>query len=171
MIERLIDDLFDNSGISFYWQSPETLNITLERRGVKYPCAIAYPIETLQLTTVSGNFRERLQLAVFFVQPTKFDFNEKANWGLIEQCQTLAYKWLRDAYQYPYLKVVQVNGTSRVYDNTDVILTGFGLNITLEEVFGSPIPCEDVLKVKRFGEWSDLMIYDGRRWEKVRANG
>lgn len=134
IVDKIRDSVHAATGLQLHYQSAEMLNTLLD--SVTYPAAYLYLLRSTQIDTNGAHFRERPQIAVFFVQPTEFDFNSLENERLIDECKQLAYQWLRSLYRSKELRVVSVNGGERVYDEMDVILTGFAINLTIEELVG-----------------------------------
>lgn len=166
--EQKLYDTFEAVGENLYYGSPEAVNVQLEQ--MYQPTAIVYLLGRQQLNTYGAYFRERLQIAAFFVEPVVYDDEERGLGEVIDRCKQRAYRWLHSLYTSRDFRLVQIGDTQRVYDEFDTIVTGFAVNVTLEEIQGTAMPCEDVLKVKRWGEFSPLMIFDGNYWQKVRAN-
>lgn len=117
-----------------YYQSAEALNRIADY--AEMPCAAFTLLEQQQLTTDNGNYRERVQIAMFFVDVTEFDFEAAQNELIIQGCKRLALQWLKALQQSKTLRLIANNGTQRVYDEADAILTGFAVNVTLEEIEG-----------------------------------
>ena len=74
--------------------------------------------------------------AVFFVEPSQFDFDAEENETIIDRCKKKAFAWIS---YLPYsldVELVDVTRTSRVYDRYDDILTGFGILAEIKEAVG-----------------------------------
>jgi hypothetical protein len=55
---------------------------------------------------------------------------------IIDRCKGRAFAWLGSLNADEWLTLSSLNRTSRVYDDTDDILTGFGVFADLEELNG-----------------------------------
>lgn len=133
--ERIQNSVKAATGLVCYYQSAEELNRLLDY--AEFPCAYLFLLSSQQVTTTSGVVRERLTIGVFFVEPTEFDFHSAENEVIIDRCKRRAFKWLRSLMRDSEFRLVATNNTERVYDEFDAILTGFALNVTIEELKGS----------------------------------
>lgn len=135
IIEKIQSSVKAGAGVPCYYQSAEQLNRIADN--MDYPCAYFFLLQQNTLNIDGGNFRERLQIAVFFVEPTEWDFDAIENEEIIDRCKIRAYKWLRSLLTSADFQIVSQNGTQRVYDEFDAILTGYAINVTIEELKGS----------------------------------
>ena len=71
-----------------------------------------------------------------FADKSQFDFNAIENEQIIDRMKVKAYKWLQSLRLSTDLNVVSINSTQRLYDTTTDVLTGYAVNITIEEVDG-----------------------------------
>ena len=138
IVKNIIESVAGACGIQCHYQSVEQLNRLLDN--AEFPCAYFFLLTQNTLNVDGGNLRERVQVAVFFVEPTEYDFAAVENEEIIERCKQRALQWVRSLWSNSYLRLIGVNNTQRVYDEMDVTLTGFAVNVTLEELKG--IACE-----------------------------
>lgn len=141
IIEKIKQSVQAATGLRVLYQSAEQLNRICDN--TEYPAAFFFLLANGGLDSSGGHLRERLNLAVFFVDKSQFDFNAKENEQIIQACKERAYKWLRSLYTSTDLRLLSVNGTERVYDLFDVQLTGFAVNVELEELQGDYTCRED----------------------------
>lgn len=136
IIDKIKASVEGATDCAFYYHSGGDLNLILDSVD-EYPCAIATLLENGGAEIDGGQIRERVRIAVFFVKPTEFDFNAEDNERLIDECKTLAFKWVNSLLSHDSeLTLEGVNDTTRVYDQYDAILTGFAVNVTLTELYG-----------------------------------
>lgn len=173
IVERLQASVHDATGLVLHYQSAEQLNRIADV--TDYPCAFLFLLGNQQLNTDGANIRERLQIAVFFCDLSEFDFAAAENEAIIEGCKSNALKWLRALYSSREFRLVSVNGTERAYDMFDAQLTGFAINVTVEELIGDyscrdPQPVEGVLGTLDGDNWEYIEITrNGRLWARLGA--
>lgn len=120
----------------FYYHSEGDLNLILDSVS-EFPCAIATLLDSNNVEIDASQIRERVRIAIFFVQPTEFNFEALENEELIQACKTLAFKWVNGLLSHDSeLTLESVNDTTRIYDQYDTILTGFAVNVSLVENYG-----------------------------------
>jgi hypothetical protein len=123
-------------------------------------------IDSGTIDDINGRYHERVTIAVMFCDKTEFDFNALENEEIIDRMKLKAYKWMQSLRMSNALHVVSVNNTQRLYDNTTDILTGFAVNITIEDVAGvgeCELP-EVVIDVDKNGSYDVVGV------DKVRVN-
>lgn len=133
IIEKIRNSIQRVHGASFpvYYHDETTLNLLADT--MTFPCAIVQLITDGNLEYVSGQLREVVTAAVFFVRPSQFDFDADANEGIIDDCKRKALSWLLSMQLDQYLTLVGVDRTSRAYERFDAILTGYGVLCRLTE--------------------------------------
>lgn len=139
IIEKIQNSVKAATGLVCYYQSVEQLDRIADN--AEYPCAYLFLLQQQGLNIDGGNIRERLNISVFFVNPTEFDFNAVENERIIERCRRSAFKWLRYLMRNSDFRLISENGSERVYDEFDVILTGYAVNVTIEELKG--VACDE----------------------------
>lgn len=117
-----------------YYHDIETLNLIADT--AQYPCAFFQLLTDGTLTNVNAQQRESVNVAIFFVEPSEFDFDALENEEIIDCCKARAAKWLQHIPLDCYIEVNEVVRTQRVYERFDGILTGYGLIVTLTELQG-----------------------------------
>lgn len=122
-------------GVPFVYHNGGEIDEMLMRQEA-FPVAFCYLINQGTIEDVNGIFHERLTFAVFFADLTKFDFDSLENEQIIDRCKRRAFQWLSSLRLSEDLDLTNVNGTQRVYDVTASVLTGFAVNVTIEEVAG-----------------------------------
>ena len=88
------------------------------------------------ITIDSGNARETVPAAVFFVEPSEFDFDAKENEVIIDRCKTRAFAWILSLQTDGELELEAIERTQRVYEQFDAILTGYAVMVRLKELQG-----------------------------------
>ena len=122
------------TGLPCYYDDSGRLNMKLDY--LEYPLAFFTLINNGNLNTTNAHYRERVDIAMFFIKPTTFDFESLENEQIIEECKGYALKWLQGLRLQRDLIPLYVLNTTRVYNYADTILTGYAINIRLEETIG-----------------------------------
>lgn len=135
IIEKIKQSVEGATGMPFLYHAAGELNELLARCN-ELPVAYSFLIDSGTIDDVNGRYHERVMLAVMFCDKTEFDFNALENEQIIDRMKVKAYKWLQSLRMSNALRIVAVNNTQRLYDNTTDILTGFAVNITIEDVAG-----------------------------------
>lgn len=117
-----------------YYHDAQTLNVMVSQ--MTMPCAMFQILTTGNAVNEAGQMKERVSAAVFFVEPSQFDFNAVDNEKIIDRCKARAFSWLGALSSDALLTLTALNRTTRVYDDTDDILTGFGVFVDLTELVG-----------------------------------
>ena len=165
LIEKIKQSVEGATGMPFLYHAAGELN-ELIARCKSLPVAYSFLIDSGTIDDVNGRYHERVTLAVMFCDKTEFDFNAIENEEIIERMKVKAYKWLQSLRMSNTLRIVSVNNTQRLYDNTTDILTGFAVNITIEDVAGvgeCELP-EVVIDVDKNGSYNVVGV------DKVRVN-
>lgn len=119
------------SGFDVYYHDDPTMNIIADT--MTLPAAIVQLITQGELDQTSGQWREIVSAAVFFVDRSEFDFDADENEKIIDACKRRALRWLAGLQLDEELDLVQWERTSRVYERFDAILTGFAVMVDLRE--------------------------------------
>lgn len=135
IIEKIKQSVEGATGMPFLYHAAGELN-ELIARCKELPVAYSFLIDSGTIDDVNGRYHERVTLAVMFCDKTEFDFNALENEQIINRMKVKAYKWLQSLRMSNALRIVAVNNTQRLYDNTTDILTGFAVNITIEDMAG-----------------------------------
>lgn len=154
IIEKIKQSVEGATGMPFLYHAAGELN-ELIARCKSLPVAYSFLIDSGTIDDVNGRYHERVTLAVMFCDKTEFDFNAIENEEIIDRMKVKAYKWLQSLRMSNALRVVSINNTQRLYDNTTDILTGFAVNITIDDLAGVG-ECElpDVIfEIKENGEY------------------
>ena len=85
---------------------------------------------------VSGRWHDRVQIAIFIVNKTEFDMCSIENEDIVDACKREVYRWLVSLRDNRDIKLEEVTSSQRVYDEFDDIVTGYGVQATIEEVQG-----------------------------------
>lgn len=154
IIEKIKQSVEGATGMPFLYHAAGELNELIARCG-ELPVAYSFLIDSGTIDDVNGRYHERVTIAVMFCDKTEFDFNALENEQIIDRMKVKAYKWMQSLRMSNALRVISVNNTQRLYDNTTDILTGFAVNITLEDITGVG-ECElpdVVFEIKENGEY------------------
>ena len=128
------------SDFKVYYHDDPTLNIIADT--MTLPAAIVTLITQGTIDEQSGQWREVVSAAVFFVDKSEFDFDADENEKIIDQCKRRALRWLASLPMDAHLDLVRWERTSRVYERFDAILTGFAVLVDLRDN-ESVTDCED----------------------------
>jgi hypothetical protein len=118
-------------GFAVYYHDDPTMNIIADT--MTLPAAIVQLITQGELDQTSGQWREVVSAAVFFVDRSEFDFDADENEKIIDACKRRALRWLAGLQLDEDLTLVRWERTSRVYERFDAILTGFAVMVDLLE--------------------------------------
>lgn len=140
IIEKIKQSVETATGMPFLYHAAGEINELIARAGA-LPVAFAFLLDSGTIEDVNGRFHERVTFAVVFADKTQFDFNALENERIIDRMKIKAMRWLSSLRLSSDLNLVQVNSTQRVYDNTTDILTGYAVNVTIEELAGTG-PCD-----------------------------
>lgn len=116
-----------------YYHDDATLNLMTDT--MDFPCAIVLLLTTGNVDTDGGQRRERVSAAVFFVEPSDFDFDADENEAIIDRCKTRGFDWLGHITQDHYITAT-LTRTERTYNRYDDILTGMGFLVEVTELQG-----------------------------------
>lgn len=134
IIDKIKESISVATDLPVYYQSAEQLNRIADN--ATYPCAYFFLLTTQGISTDSMSLRERVNIAVFFVDLTEFDFDAMQNEAIIDECKQKAMRWVSMLSRDPYLRLTDLGASERIYDNFDAQLTGYAVNVTLEELEG-----------------------------------
>lgn len=123
----------EDTGLTCLYDSAGDINRLLDYQS--YPLAFFTLINRGGLISLNGVYREIANVVVFFVNTSTFDFDSLENEEIIKTCKTLALKWLDTLPRNGVLKATVLD-TNRVYNYADSILTGYCLNLRIEELEG-----------------------------------
>jgi hypothetical protein len=90
---------------------------------------------------VNGDWHDNVQVGLFVVNKTDFDPCSLENEDIIDICKRGVFKWLTNTRHDEYIKVTSVVNSQRVYDEFDDIVTGYGVQVTVEDKEGIG-PCD-----------------------------
>lgn len=135
IIEKIKRSVEAATGLPFLYHAAGEINELIARAG-ELPVAFAFLLDNGTIEDVNGMYHERVTFAVMFADKTEFDFNALENEQIIDQMKIKAYRWLQSLRTSNDLNVIAINSTQRLYDTTTDILTGYAVNITIEEMSG-----------------------------------
>lgn len=135
IIEKIKRSVEVATGLPFLYHAAGEINELIARAG-ELPVAFAFLLDNGTIEDVNGMYHERVTFAVMFADKTEFDFNALENEQIIDQMKIKAYRWLQSLRTSNDLNVIAINSTQRLYDTTTDILTGYAVNITIEEMSG-----------------------------------
>ena len=135
VITKLKNSVENATGLPFYYDTPQTLNVRLER--AKFPCAMLNILQTGAVVSDNGIIRERLQIEMLFVTNSDLDFDgETVERDELDEMKLYAFTWLLSLMRGGDFKLAEINGTSRYYATGDAIYSAYGVNVTIEEAEG-----------------------------------
>lgn len=121
----------------FVYEGADVQNMVFDN--VKTPLVACVPITSAAVTDERGNYHERITLALWFADKMCEgvpDYDAMKNERVIDRCKRRAFKWCASLFPKKELELVSVNGGDRAYLESDAMLTGYMINVTLEEVAG-----------------------------------
>lgn len=128
-----IKESIEARGLNCIYDSLWMINQKLDYSS--YPLAFFTLIKEGGLISVNGVYRELANVVIFFVNTSTFDFESLENEQIIESCKSIALKWLDSLPRNGVLRATVLD-TSRVYNYADSIITGYCLNLRIEELEG-----------------------------------
>jgi hypothetical protein len=134
IVNKIKNSVESITGLPCYYDDSGRLNVKLDY--LEYPLAFFTLINDGSLNIMNANYREVVDVAIFFIKPTTFDFESIENEAIIEECKGYALKWLNGLRLQGELMPEFVLNTTRVYNYGDTILTGYAINIRLQELIG-----------------------------------
>lgn len=135
IIEKIKQSVEGTTGMTFLYHAQGEIN-ELIARAENLPIAFALLLDSGTVEDTNGMFHERVTFAVIFADKTQFDFNALENEEIIDRMKVRAFRWLQSLRLSDDLQLVSINSTQRLYDTTTDILTGYAVNVTLQEVKG-----------------------------------
>ena len=122
----------------FVYADEDMQNIQFDM--IEPPLVACTPIESAAVEDSGGTIHERLTLAIWFAdrmcQNTAGDWDARANEQIIDACKRRAFRWAVSMSPAKDLRLVSLNGSMRAYLERDAYLTGYMLNVTIEETDG-----------------------------------
>lgn len=135
IIEKIKNSVESATGLPFYYDTPQTLNIRLDR--ATFPCAMLNIVQSGAVYDQNGILRERLVVEVLFTTTSRLDFDGVEVERLeLDKMKERAFSWLLSLFRSHELRPVSLNSTNRYYATDDVIYSAYGVNVTLEELQG-----------------------------------
>ena len=134
IVDKIKASIHAATDLPVYYDSEEMLNKMLDYGGL--PCAYFALLQDGSLERNNGVFRERVNVAIFFVNKTNFEPDAEENEQIIQDCKEAAYRWLAALRIDQFFTLDGSVSTQRVYEQNDVILTGFAVRVSLTEKQG-----------------------------------
>lgn len=135
IIDKIKASIEAATGLPFYYDTPQTLNIRLDN--AHYPCAMLHILQSGAVTDTNGILRERLTIEVLFATQSRLDFDGvEVERQELDKMKLHAFTWLLKLSRSRDLRLITMNGTSRYYATEDMILSAYGVNVTVEDVQG-----------------------------------
>ena len=127
----------DQTPLPFIYADLDTQNILLDNVGV--PFAACAPLSSGMVSDTHNRFHERATFEVFFgdlMEQDLADYDAVANEHIIDTCKRRAFKWLASIRPASGVQLISINSAQRAYLQFDSIVTGYLVNVTLEEMDG-----------------------------------
>ena len=135
VIEKIKSSIESATGLTFYYDTPQTLNQRLDN--ATYPCAMLNIVQSGAIVTDNGIIRERMTVEVLFVTLSRLDFDGLQVENDLDAMKLKAFQWLLSLMRQNHgLKIVSLNSTNRYYATDDAIYAAYGVNLTIDEVAG-----------------------------------
>ena len=133
LINKIKNSIEENTKLTCLYDDLGNINRRLDY--ADYPLCFFTLINRGGLISLNGIYREVANVVIFFVNTSTFDFESLENEQIIESCKSIALKWLDSLPRNGVLRATVLD-TSRVYNYADSILTGYCLNLRIEELEG-----------------------------------
>ena len=135
VIEKIKHSITAATGLPFYYDTPQTLNLRLDR--ATYPCAMLHILQSGAIVDTNEILRERLTVEMLFATTSDLDFDgTDVEKNEMDGMKLLAFQWLLALYRSRELRLVSINGTNRYYATDDAIYSAYGVQVTIDEVQG-----------------------------------
>ena len=135
VIEKIKNSITAATGLPFYYDTPQTLNLRLDR--ATYPCAMLHILQSGAIVDTNGILRERLTIEMLFATTSDLDFDgTDVVKNELDGMKLLAFQWLLALYRSRELRLVSINGTNRYYATDDAIYSAYGVQVTIDEAQG-----------------------------------
>lgn len=121
--------------LPFIYEDADIQNILFDQ--IQPPLIAAVPITTSVVQNEHNLFNERITIAIWFADEmyqNGGDYNATENERIIDACKQRAYEWAASLTPANELQLVSVNEAERAYLERDANLTGYLLNVTLDEL-------------------------------------
>jgi hypothetical protein len=138
IVNKIKQSVQSGTGLTCLYGSLDSINVQMGDQ-TEFPVAFFVLLNNGSLDDRISNYRERVDVAMFFVKPTEFDFESIENEAIISECKQCAFQWLNSLFLGGDLRYITTLNTSRVYNQMDDILTGYALRVRLEELVGQCI--------------------------------
>ena len=133
LINKIKNSIEENTKLTCLYDDLGNINRRLDY--ADYPLCFFTLINRGGLISLNGIYRELANVVIFFVNTSTFDFESLENEQIIESCKSIALKWLDSLPRNGVLRATVLD-TSRVYNYADSVLTGYCLNLRIEELEG-----------------------------------
>ena len=135
VIDKIKASITAATGLPFYYDTPQTLNLRLDR--ATYPCAMLHILQTGTAVDTNGVIRERLTIEMLFATMSNLDFDgTDVEAHELDALKKKAFLWLVGLHRSHDLRLISINGTSRYYATDDAIYSAYGVQVTIEEAQG-----------------------------------
>jgi hypothetical protein len=132
-----VKDKFESiTGLPLIYQSEEMVNFLVGNNPV--PVGIWYLLQDGQVVSDSadGTIRERVQVRIYVGDKSEIDFNAIENERIIDKCKKILFNFIANLKSDNDLQIESINLSRRFYLETDDILTGYMVDMTISELSG-----------------------------------
>lgn len=141
IVEKIRNSVESATGLKCLYQSPEQLNRIWDN--TDFPCAYFFLLGVGNAEISGITFKERVSVVMFFVDKAEYDARAVDLERIIQKQIGNAHKWVRNLLSSKTLRMIgAIERTQRVYEEGDVILTGYAIQVTVQERQGSVI-CDE----------------------------
>lgn len=134
IVSKIIQAVEAASGLRCYYDNVEGLNVLLDN--VEFPCVYMELLQNSQVENDNGNWVERADVAIVVCDKTDFDADAAENEQIIERCKNTAVQIAQMLGTTGEVALQSINSGRRFYQEFDVILTGYAINLNVQEVYG-----------------------------------
>lgn len=137
IIDKIEKSIVFATGLPFYYDTPQTLNVRMDKGDWVFPCAMLHIIQSGTVIDTNGIIRERLNIEMLFATTSNLDFDgKKVENEELDDLKKKAFQWLLNLYRSRDLRLSEITGTSRYYATDDAIYSAYGVKVSLEEIQG-----------------------------------
>lgn len=135
ILEKIKNNVEEMAGLPFVYGSGGEINRALDNAPL--PCVFSYLMIQGSVNDENGILHDRVQMAFFFVDKTRFDFDAMENEEIIDRMKKRAFAWYNKNRVADGLRFGAIANSQRVYDEiADATVTGYALNVEVEEIDG-----------------------------------
>lgn len=134
IVDKIKSNIAALSGLPCYYGSMEELNVIM--CNATFPCFYFAQLTDMEIEENNGNYTERVRVALVACDKTGFDPDSTENEQIIDECKGRIFDVIRVIGAEGDVEMRSFNSARRVYQEFDVIVTGYAVNIDFAELYG-----------------------------------